>query len=247
MLMGRAWHRDLSDGSGQASPATTTHPTRLPSAIRPLTAGRVFRDPFDYVIGVDFQSVSRLLVHQQRKLVVNQYEVFAPGDDGKPGALLAFAKQKRLSLKEKVTLFTDSMQTTPVAHFVARKVLDVSTTYDVTDADGAPIGSFRKDFRRSLVRSTWHLDQPGIGESTGVERNQIIAVVRRLWTLIPMLGDVPFLWPYHFDFAQGDKPAFSVSKKFGLTDRYVVDIHDDRLDRRLVMMQAVALDALQSR
>jgi hypothetical protein len=38
-----------------------------------------------------------------------------------------------------------------------------------------------------------------------------------------------------------------VEKKFGFRDRYTVDIKDPRLDRRLVIAQAVGLDALQSR
>ena len=36
-------------------------------------------------------------------------------------------------------------------------------------------------------------------------------------------------------------------KKWGLRDRYVVTIHDPRLDRRLVAAMSVALDALQAR
>ena len=53
--------------------------------------------------------------------------------------------------------------------------------------------------------------------------------------------------PYHFEFLIGDRPAFSVVKKWGLRDKYVVTIHDPQLDRRLVVAMAVALDALQSR
>ena len=74
-----------------------------------------------------------------------------------------------------------------------------------------------------------------------------VAVLRRLWNFIPYAENLPFAWPYHFDFHAGDQVVFSVEKKFGLRDRYVVDIKDPRLDRRLVVAQAVALDALQSR
>ncbi len=72
-------------------------------------------------------------------------------------------------------------------------------------------------------------------------------MLRRVWQFIPWVDALPFAWPYHFDFYAGDRIAFSVDKKFGLRDRYVVDVHDPRLDRRLVIAQAVALDALQSR
>lgn len=36
-------------------------------------------------------------------------------------------------------------------------------------------------------------------------------------------------------------------KKWGLRDRYVVQIHNPQLDRRLVIAMAIGLDALQSR
>ncbi|MFH9727680.1 hypothetical protein ACH4M4_32635 [Streptomyces sp. NPDC017254] len=53
--------------------------------------------------------------------------------------------------------------------------------------------------------------------------------------------------PYHFDFTASGRTVMTVDKLFGLRDRYVVDIADPELDRRLAIAQAVALDALQSR
>ena len=66
--------------------------------------------------------------------------------------------------------------------------------------------------------------------TTGSERNRAVAVLRRLWHVLPWVDAVPFAWPYHFDFRAGDRIVFSVDKKFGLRDRYVVDIRDPRLD-----------------
>ena len=45
----------------------------------------------------------------------------------------------------------------------------------MTDAAGTPIGAFRKDFAKSLLRSTWHLDAAGIS-AVGQERNQALAL-----------------------------------------------------------------------
>jgi uncharacterized protein YxjI len=39
----------------------------------------------------------------------------------------------------------------------------------------------------------------------------------------------------------------TVEKKIGLKDRYVVTVEHPGIDRRLVLAQAVTLDALQSR
>ncbi|WP_328600694.1 LURP-one-related/scramblase family protein [Actinomadura physcomitrii] len=193
------------------------------------------------------QAQNRLLIRQRVRLMVNQYEVHAETPDGGEGELLAFAQQKRLAFKEQVTLYADDSKTRPILGFKARKRIDLASAYDITDANGLPIGVFRKDFKKSLIASTWHLEQPGLGVTTGSERNKFVAVLRRVWGFIPYAENLPFAWPYHFDFYAGDQVVFSVEKKFGLRDRYVVDIRDPRLDRRLVIAQAVGLDALQSR
>jgi uncharacterized protein YxjI len=172
--------------------------------------------------------------------MVNQYEVHAVNPDGSEAGMLAFAQQKRLAFKEQVTLYTDDTKQTPLLGFKARQVLDLGATYDVVDAAGTPVGLFRKNFGASLLRSTWHVEQPGYGEMTGQERSLPVALLRRFVDWLSWL-------PYHFEFVIGDRPAFSVVKKWGLRDRYVVTIHDPQLDRRLVVAMAVALDALQSR
>lgn len=186
------------------------------------------------------QAQRQFSVRQRVRLMVNQYEVRAVAADGSEGPLLAFAQQKRLAFREQVTLYTDDSKQHPVLGFKARQVIDLGATYDITDAGGAPIGNFRKDFGQSLVRSTWHLEQPGLGFLTGQETNLAVALLRRFVDALSWL-------PYHFEFTLGGQPGFSVVKKWGLRDRYVVSIADPRIDRRLVIAMAVALDALQSR
>ncbi|GAB2621143.1 hypothetical protein Aab01nite_35790 [Paractinoplanes abujensis] len=192
-------------------------------------------------VNVDIlQSQQQLIVRQRIRMMVNQYEIHAAAPDGSEAGILAFAQQKRMAFKEQVTLYTDDTKSTPVLGFKARQVMDLGATYDITDAAGAPIGLFRKNFKESLIRSTWHLEQPGFGEMVGRETNVWVAVLRRFVEALSWL-------PYHFDFVLGDRPVFSVVKKWGLRDRYVVTIHDPRVDRRLVAAMSVALDALQAR
>jgi uncharacterized protein YxjI len=186
------------------------------------------------------QTQQQLIVRQRIRLMVNQYEVHAVAPDGSEAGVLAFAQQKRLAFKEQVTLYTDDTKQTPVLGFKARQVIDLGATYDITDAAGRPIGLFKKNFRESLLRSTWHLAQPNYGEMVGRESNLPVALLRRFVDWLAWL-------PYHFEFLLGDRPAFSVVKKWGLRDRYVVTIHDPQLDRRLIVAMAVALDALQAR
>jgi uncharacterized protein YxjI len=187
------------------------------------------------------QAQQQLVVRQRIRMMVNQYEVHAAGPDGSEAGLLAFAQQKRLAFKEQVTLYTDDTKQYPVLGFKARSVMDLGATYDVTDSTGSGVGLFRKDFKRSLLRSTWIVEQTGLPPATGQERSMPVAILRRFVDSLSWL-------PYHFDFVyEGGQPAFSVVKKWGLRDKYVVSIDDPRLDRRLVIAMAVGLDALQSR
>ncbi|MDG4795358.1 hypothetical protein [Micromonospora sp. WMMD1082] len=186
------------------------------------------------------QTQHQFHIRQRLRFMVNQYEVHSVAPDGSEGGLLAFAQQKRLAFKEQVTIYTDDSKQQPLLGFKARQRLDLGATYDVTDHAGNPIGLFRKNFAQSLLRSTWHVEQAGLPEIIGQERSLPVAVLRRFIESLSWL-------PYHFDFVADGQPVFSVVKKWGLRDRYVVEIQYPQIDRRLVIAMAVALDALQGR
>ncbi len=185
------------------------------------------------------QHVPRFLVTQRLTMMVNRYDVLETAPDGSPGRLLATAQQKRMAFKEQVTFYADADRSTPVFGFKARQRLDLGAGYDVTDATGTVLGYFRKDFAQSLLRTTFHVEAPGL-RATGRERSLPIALVRRV-------VDVPLA--FHFDFRDEatDTVVMSSQKKFALRDRYVVDVPDPRIDFRLAASVAVALDALLSR
>lgn len=178
--------------------------------------------------------------------MINRYVVTETLPDGSDGRVLAFAEQKRMTLRERMTFYTDESRREVLFTASARQVVDLGAVYDVRDAGDRSLGTFRKKFAASLLRSTWELDQPGSVTAVGRERNRFVAVARRLWELLP-LDLVPFVWPYHFDFTSDGGPVMRVDKKIGLRDRYVVDVTSPDLDLRLAIAQAVALDALQSR
>lgn len=191
--------------------------------------------------------VERFTVAQKVTMMVNRYEIRAAGDDGGPGGLLAFAQQKRAAFKEQVTFYRDESRATPLFSFKARQLFDVGATYDVLDAAGRPIGSFRKDLGASLLRSTWHLDAAGV-QATGSERSAAVAIGRRLWELAPVLEAVPSPFRFHFDFTDRTGQTVLTSERGrSLRDRYLVTVPGERLDGRVAAAMAVALDALQSR
>jgi uncharacterized protein YxjI len=188
------------------------------------------------------QAQNTFLVRQKITAFVNRYVISVPTAEGTEGEMVAFVEQKRLAFREEVTFFADEAKTQPLFKFKARQVLDIGATYDVTELDGRSIGLFRKDFKKSLLRSTWHLEQPGVLEATGQERSLAVAILRRVQDTIPL--------PFHFDFVAADgHPVMSLTRKMtlALRDKYLLEVHDPVLDRRLAIAMAVALDALQSR
>ena len=193
------------------------------------------------------QDAERFAVTQKITMMVNRYEIHAVNSAGDPSGLLGVAQQKRMAFKEEVTFYSDESRSTAVFSFKARQRVDLGATYDVLDAGGSSIGSFRKDFGKSLLRSTWHLDAPGV-QAVGTERSAGVALARRAWELLPVVDNLPSPFVFHFDFVdEGGQVVMSSVRRRSLRDRYDVTVPGARLDGRVAAAMAVALDALQSR
>jgi uncharacterized protein YxjI len=193
--------------------------------------------------------VPEYVVKQRITPMLNKYSVLA-GHDGERG-LVALVRQKRLKLREEILFFTDESQRQLMFRVKARKVLDLSSRYDVIDERGGRIGVFGKAFVASLARSTWVVYDPG--ESVELlrirERNQAIALLRRLWEILPVVGDVPFPLRYHFDvLAGGGRVVATYDKITTFRDHYRLTLREQLpVDVRVLFGLSVALDALQSR
>jgi hypothetical protein len=187
----------------------------------------------------DSMYLPTFFVKQKFAMMTNRYELYAANPDGSFGQLMGLAEQKKLALKEQVTFYSDSTKSRPVFSFKARAVMDLNAGYDVFDESGNQIGFFRKDFGRSLLRSTFHLEGPGYA-GVGQERSQAIALIRRF-------TDIPFL-PIHFDFVTPEgQPLLGVERQGSVRDKYTVHVPDQRIDFRVAAAVAVGLDALMQR
>lgn len=198
----------------------------------------------------------QLIIEQKITAFVNQYRIYQI-ENGIKGSLVAFAQQKRLAFKEKVTFYADEAKTAPVFTFRAEKVLDVHGRYFVEDLQGQTIGMFRKLFGKSLFVSTWRvMDATGTERYEVKENNEGLAVLRRFGGMLPIIGDivemVVLFFKYHFmiiDLATGVEVGTD-SKTTTFRDHYELALDDASaaaIDWRVWTAMAVALDALQSR
>lgn len=192
--------------------------------------------------------VPTFFVKQHITMMVNRYEIYSANPDGTEGSLLAFAQQKRMSFKEEVIFYTDASKSTRLFSFKARQGLDVHAEHDVFDASGSIVGYFKKEFATSLLRSTWQMSYAGV-QARGQERRPGIAILRRIWDFIPVVGEVWVPFVFHFDFIDmaTNQPVMISERQKTIRDRYTVTVADPRLDFKVAASMAVALDALQSR
>lgn len=199
----------------------------------------------------------KLIVEQKITPFANKYLVYDANSDGSKGELLALAQQKRLAFREKVTFYADEAKSQAVFSFRAEKVVDMHGRYIVEDPSGQHVGSFKKEFKRSLISSTWSVhDTNGQPKLRLTESNHALAILRRFGGLIPIIGAfseiVTALFRYHFDMT--DLASNQVIGKYQKTkllrDHYLLSMDDSayaQTDWRTLAAMAVALDALQSR
>ncbi|MGH3804647.1 MAG: hypothetical protein ACRDTD_31800, partial [Pseudonocardiaceae bacterium] len=107
------------------------------------------------------QNLTEFHIHQRITLMANRYDVYADDGTGRPGQQVAFVQQKRFAFKEQVTAFTDTSRQAVLFRLKAQQIFDAWSSYDLFDANGVAIGLIRKEFARSLLRSTWVVDQSG--------------------------------------------------------------------------------------
>ncbi|MES2876267.1 MAG: hypothetical protein V4678_02230 [Patescibacteria group bacterium] len=199
----------------------------------------------------------RLVIEQKITAFVNKYKVLNVNEAGDSGQLIALAQQKRLAFKEKVQFFTDEQKSAVAFTFRAEKIMDVHGRYIVEDTDGTVVGMFRKEFKKSLLVSSWVLmDADGTELFRVKESNVTIAVLRRFIGFVPLIGDLLDIalnfFKYHFSFTdiQSDQEVGKYEKTTLFRDYYRLSVEDSawaRLDWRVFAAMGVALDALQSR
>jgi uncharacterized protein YxjI len=201
------------------------------------------------------------LLRQRIKLVINQYEFFLPAEEPATGPVpdelgerLCFVEQKRFKFKEDIRFYVDDSKQQELLRILARQRFDPRATYDVTDEAGSKIGEIQKVFGKSLLRSTYRInDASGAELAIVTEKSMGVALFRRAVGFIPYVENVAD-WlpiPYHFVFMRGDEIIGENTRQmWKIRDVYTIDMRRDPqrlLDRRLVLAIAVGMDALQAR
>jgi uncharacterized protein YxjI len=189
-------------------------------------------------------------VDQLIRPVANLYRISTLASDGaSAGQPLAFVRQKKLAIKEDIRFFTDESQAEELFRIKARQVFDVRGRYDVTTPAGERVGTVEKVFGISLLRSTWRIYDAGEQQvALAQERSMPVAILRRAIDFVPYGELIPIL--FQFTITMDGREVGELRRPVGLRDRYILKLAGDperRIDRRVAVALAIALDALQSR
>jgi uncharacterized protein YxjI len=193
----------------------------------------------------------RFLVDQLVRPLINLYRVTPLAAGETPaGGPVAYVRQRRMAIKEDIRFYGDENESNEVFRIKARSIFDIGgARYDVTAADGSPIGVLEHSFGKSLFRSTWKVTDHDGGEvAIAQERSLPMAIARRVVDFVPYGEWLPI--PYNFDLLMDGRVIGHMNRKFQLRDRYVLDLsgdHERSLDRRLAIALAIGLDTLQNR
>jgi uncharacterized protein YxjI len=188
-------------------------------------------------------------IDQLIRPIANLYRISTLGSDGGPGQPVAFVRQKKLSIREEIRFFADESQTEELFRMKARQVFDVRGRYDVTSPDGTRIGVLEKVFGISLLRSTWKVHDANEEQiALAQEKSVPVALFRRVIDFVPYGEFAPVL--FQFAILIDGREIGELRRPIGVRDRYTLKLGGDaerRVDRRVAIALAVALDALQSR
>lgn len=184
-----------------------------------------------------------LELRQKLTLVKNRWEIVKLTFGGEQQ--LAYAEQKRFSLKEKVAFYVDESKAQVAFTLQARNVFDLVGTYDLKDAEGNVLATLKKDAVASLARSTYEVQTPR-GTLQASERTWWRPVSRRV---VGVVTDLPWMLPIQFDLkARDGRTLLTIDRKpFKLRDAYVIRVYDAEMDWRLAGGLAVATDAFMNR
>jgi uncharacterized protein YxjI len=160
------------------------------------------------------------------------------------GQLVLYSKLKAFKLKEDVRLFTGEDMREELLAVHARKVLDISATYDVTDSvTGQKVGALRRKGMRSLLRDEWLILDATDQEIGLIQEDSMgLALLRRFLTnLVPQRFDVVVMGQLVATIRQNFNP-------FVL--KLTVDFSPDQsrlLDRRMGLAAVILLCAIEGR
>ena len=159
--------------------------------------------------------------------------------------LIGYCKQKAFKLKEDIRIFTDESMQHELIAMKARKVLDISSAYDVYDsASQQKVGVLKRlGLKSAFLRDEWTImDTNDAPVGSIKEDSMLLAIIRR---------HVTNLVPQSYDLDLGGTIVGKARQNFNFfAPKMRCDFSADpgrKLDRRLALAAVILLMAIEGR
>ena len=155
-----------------------------------------------------------------------------------------FCEQKRFKLKEDIRIYVDESKSQEWLKIKQKQIVDAWGGYDIVDSgSGEHIGTVRRKFWASVLRTRWHLlDAAGNEVGMLIEDSMGYALARRI-----LLG---ILLPKKFHIEIGGGGEFVTMRQMfnPFIKKLVVNIPPSHpLDRRFIAGLAIVIAAIDGR
>lgn len=104
--------------------------------------------------------------------------------------VVLYVKQKLFKLKEKITVFGDANQQTPLFYIQADRIIDFSARYNFSDVSGRSLGSVKRKGWKSFWKAHYDIFAPNsdVPFMSIHEENPWVKVFDSLFAEIPVIG-----------------------------------------------------------
>ncbi len=164
------------------------------------------------------------------------------------GNIAFYSKLKAFKLKEDIRVYTGEDMKTEVLVITARKILDISSAYDVVDptANNAKVGALKRKGLKSIFKDEWVIMDANDQEIGFIKEDSLVMALARRY--IPVVGLVA---PQKYQGEIGGTPVCTFKQHFNpIVMKITLDFSQDTnraLDRRLGIAGAILLCAIEGK
>jgi uncharacterized protein YxjI len=191
------------------------------------------------MIEMNFEHTQYTVRRKVMQLLGASFHVYDPN-----GQVVMFSKMKAFKLKEDIRIYDGEAMANELLTIQARQMLDISATYDVTDAQtGAKVGALKRQGLKSILKDEWLFLDTNDKEIGKIQEDSMaLALVRRfLFGLIPQT--------YSMDI--GGTPVGEMKQNFNpFVTKIDLDFSQDTqglLDKRLGLAAAILMCAIEGK
>ena len=188
-----------------------------------------------------YEADSYMVRQKALKLLGEEFHIYS---DDSMQQLIGYSKQKALTLKEDIRVYSDEQKSTELICIKARSIIDLGAGYDITDSQtGEAVCSFKREGLKSMFKDSWKvMDSSGNQIGTISEDSGVLALVRRF------APGGSLLIPQEFVLSMGASSIEFTQKMNPFVHKMnVTKIQSSGIDPRVVLAATMLLIAIEGR